>query len=131
MIPPIGGLGSLSLAHIGGLAQSGEPALSGTAGQSAFAGQSAGIGQSEPALGGTTGTGPSGGFSGALSGAISSLESSQQSADSAAQSLATGTVSDPESAVVTVQDAQLEMQLASQIRTKATEAAQSIFQTQV
>jgi flagellar hook-basal body complex protein FliE len=108
MIPPVGGLGGLSLSNIGGVAKSGETAL-----------------------GGTAGAGPSGGFSGALSGAISSLESSQSSADSAAQALATGSVSDPESAVVTVQDAQLEMQLASQIRTKATEAAQSIFQTQV
>jgi flagellar hook-basal body complex protein FliE len=132
MIPPVSGLGGLSLSNVGGLAQSGEAALSGAAGQRVPAGQSAGVGQSEPALGGTASAGPSGGgFSGALSGAISSLESSQQSADSAAQALATGSVSDPESAVVTVQDAQLEMQLASQIRTKATEAAQSIFQTQV
>ncbi len=131
MIPPVSGLGGLSLSNVGGLAQSGEAALSGAAGQSAPAGQSAGVSQSEPALGGTAAAGPSGGFSGALSGAISSLESSQASADSAAQALATGSVSDPESAVVTVQDAQLEMQLASQIRTKATEAAQSIFQTQV
>ncbi len=53
------------------------------------------------------------------------------SADSAAQSLATGTAKDPESAVVTVEDAQMAMDLASQLRTKATEAAQNIFQTQV
>ena len=33
--------------------------------------------------------------------------------------------------MVTVEEAQLAMQLASQIRTKATEAAQQIFQTQV
>jgi flagellar hook-basal body complex protein FliE len=131
MIPPVSGLGGLSLSNIGGLAQSGETALGAGAGQSAPTGQSAPAGQSEPALGGASGTDPSGGFSGALSGAISSLESSQRSADGAAQALATGSVSDPESAVVTVQDAQLEMQLASQIRTKATEAAQSIFQTQV
>ena len=63
--------------------------------------------------------------------AISSLEQTQDSANSAAQALATGNVSDPESAVVTVEDAQMAMDLASQIRTKATEAAQSIFQTQV
>jgi len=72
-----------------------------------------------------------GGFGGALTNAISSLEQTQRSADGAAQGLATGTVSDPESAVVTVQDAQMAMQLAAQIRTKATEAAQTIFQTQV
>jgi flagellar hook-basal body complex protein FliE len=70
-------------------------------------------------------------FGSELSGAISSLEGTQQSADSAAQSLATGTAKDPESAVVTVEDAQMAMDLASQIRTKATEAVQSIFQTQV
>jgi flagellar hook-basal body complex protein FliE len=33
--------------------------------------------------------------------------------------------------VVTVEEAQLAMQLASQIRTKATEAVQGLFQTQV
>ncbi|MGH2854409.1 MAG: flagellar hook-basal body complex protein FliE [Solirubrobacteraceae bacterium] len=73
----------------------------------------------------------SGGFGGALTQAISSLEQTQTSADGAAQALATGTASNPESAVVTVEDAQLAMQLASQIRTKAVEAAQQIFQTQV
>jgi flagellar hook-basal body complex protein FliE len=72
-----------------------------------------------------------GGFGEALTGAVSSLEQTQSSADGAARALATGTVSDPESAVVTVEDAQLAMQLAGQIRTKATEAAQQIFQTQV
>ncbi len=71
------------------------------------------------------------GFGSALGEAISSLESTQQSAAGAAQALATGTVKDPESAVVSVEDAQLAMDLASQLRTKATEATQSIFQTQV
>ena len=78
-----------------------------------------------------TGGGESGGFGEALTQAISSLDKTQQSADGAAQALATGTASNPESAVVTVEDAQLAMQLASQIRTKAVEAAQQIFQTQV
>jgi flagellar hook-basal body complex protein FliE len=71
------------------------------------------------------------GFGKELSGAINSLEQSQQSSDAASQALATGTVKDPESAVVTVEDAQMTMELASQIRTKATEAVQNIFQTQV
>ncbi|HEY7934565.1 MAG TPA: flagellar hook-basal body complex protein FliE [Solirubrobacteraceae bacterium] len=84
-----------------------------------------------PALEGTAGAGPSGGFEQTLMGAISSLEATQQNAASAAQGLATGKVSDPESAVVTVEDAQLAMDLASQIRNKATEVAQSIFQIQV
>lgn len=78
-----------------------------------------------------TGGAESPSFGNELSGAISSLEGTQQSAAGAAQSLAAGTATDPESAVVTVQDAQMAMDLAATIRTKATEAAQSIFQTQV
>ncbi len=70
-------------------------------------------------------------FGSALSEAIASLDSSQQAASGAAQELAMGTVKDPESAVMTVEDAQMSMDLASQIRTKATEAMQTIFQTQV
>jgi flagellar hook-basal body complex protein FliE len=82
------------------------------------------------APGGAAGGGSSS-FGSELSDAISSLEGTQVSADSAAQSLATGTAKDPESAVVTVEDAQMAMDLASQLRTKVTEAAQNIFQTQV
>jgi flagellar hook-basal body complex protein FliE len=78
-----------------------------------------------------SGGGETGGFGAALTEAISSLDQSQQSGSSAARALATGTASNPESAVVTVEDAQLAMQLASQIRTKAVEATQQIFQTQV
>ncbi len=78
-----------------------------------------------------TGGAESPSFGNELSGAISSLEGTQQSAAGAAQSLATGTAKDPESAVVTVEDAQMAMDLAATVRTKATEAAQSIFQTQV
>jgi flagellar hook-basal body complex protein FliE len=80
---------------------------------------------------GTSGGSESGGFGSELTDAISSLEKTQESSDSASQALATGTVSDPESAVVTVEDAQMAMDLAAQIRTKATESVQSIFQTQV
>lgn len=76
-------------------------------------------------------TGGEGSFAGALGKAISSLEASQNAAASAAQGVATGTVSNPEAAVVTVENAQLEMQLAAQMRGKATEALQSIFQTQI
>ncbi len=86
----------------------------------------------EPSSGVEAGAGASaGGFGGALTNAISSLEQTQRNASTASQALASGTLSDPESAVVTVDEAQLAMQLASQIRTKATEAAQQIFQTQV
>ncbi|HTU80444.1 MAG TPA: flagellar hook-basal body complex protein FliE [Solirubrobacteraceae bacterium] len=110
IIPPLGGLGSeLALGQAPGLAQGSQQSAAG-----AGAGGEAG-----------------GGFGSELTEAISSLEQTQDSASGAAQALATGTVSDPESAVVTVQDAQLAMELAAQIRNKATEAAQSIFNTQV
>lgn len=109
IIPAIGGLGA-------GLPATGAEAAT-SAGQAG--------GSAAPA------SGEAGGFGGELTEAISSLEKTQDSASSASQALATGNVSDPESAVVTVQDAQLAMELAGQIRTKATEAVQSIFNTQV
>jgi flagellar hook-basal body complex protein FliE len=109
IIPPVAGLGGeLSAGQAEGLAHGAQ-----TTGGSAAA------------------SGESGSFGGELTEAISSLEQTQDSASSASQALAAGTVSDPESAVVTVADAQLAMELAAQIRTKATEAAQSIFNTQV
>jgi flagellar hook-basal body complex protein FliE len=116
IVPAVGGVASeLSLAQAHSATQG--PSLTGA---EALPAGTEGVGASE-----------SGTFSSALSGAISSLESTQTSADAASQALATGTAKDPESAVVTVEDAQMAMDLASQIRTKATEAAQSIFQTQV
>lgn len=114
IIPPLGGLsGGLSLGQAEGLAASHAtgPAASPT--------------------GGVGASGEASGFGGQLTEAISSLEQTQNSASSASQALASGNVSDPESAIVTVQDAQLAMELAGQIRTKATEAVQNIFQTQV
>jgi flagellar hook-basal body complex protein FliE len=108
IIPPIGGLGATaSLGQAPGIAESSLPSAPTAAG------------------------GGQGGFGGALTEAISSLEQTQNSGSNAAQALATGNVSDPESAVVTVEDAQLAMEMASQIRSKATEATQSIFNTQV
>ncbi len=117
IVPAIGGIGQAATSQLG-------------ASQTQGVGQGGTAGESAP-LGGAAGTGSGNGFGGALTEAISSLEKTQQSGDSAAQALATGSVSDPESAVVTVQDAQMAMQLASQLRTKAVEAATSIFQTQV
>jgi flagellar hook-basal body complex protein FliE len=73
----------------------------------------------------------SGGFGGMLSSSIQSLDQSQQDAATAARDLATGQASDPTQVVMAVERAQLAMQLASQIRTKAVEAAQDIFHTQV
>ena len=68
-----------------------------------------------------------GGFGSLLKG----LEDTQTEAAAQSQALATGQASDPTSVVMAVERAQLAMQLAGQIRTKAVEAAQDIFHTQV
>lgn len=73
----------------------------------------------------------SGSFGGALTNALNSLESTQANATSAAQGLATGTISDPTQAVTAVENAQLSMDLASQIQSKLLQSEQTIFQTQV
>jgi flagellar hook-basal body complex protein FliE len=72
-----------------------------------------------------------GGFGEALGNSIQSLTQTQEDASAAARDLATGQAADPTSVVMAVERAQLAMQLASQIRTKAVEAAQDIFHTQV
>jgi flagellar hook-basal body complex protein FliE len=112
-------------ARLGGSGLEGTSAPTGTSGIEGTAGV-----EGTGGIGGASG-GASGSFGSELSEAISSLEGTQLSSDSAAQSLATGTAKDPESAVVTVEDAQMAMDLASQLRSKAVEAAQNIFQTQV
>ncbi len=75
----------------------------------------------------TTGSG----FGDLLGKSLQSLADTQTEAANAAQALATGQASDPTAVVMAVERAQLAMQLASQIRTKAVEAAQDIFHTQV
>ncbi len=122
-LPPIGAIGSVLSQNVAGLGPGETSSATG-------AGAATGLSPSTPGVAGAGGS-ESGGFGGALTQAISSLEQTQQSASGAAQALATGTASNPESSVVTVEDAQLAMQLASQIRTKAVEATQQIFQTQV
>jgi flagellar hook-basal body complex protein FliE len=71
------------------------------------------------------------GFGNVLGSALQGLADTQNEAASAAQALATGEATDPTAVVMAVERAQLAMQLASQIRTKAVEAAQDIFHTQV
>jgi flagellar hook-basal body complex protein FliE len=71
------------------------------------------------------------GFGGMLSNSLQGLSDLQTEAASQSQALATGQASDPTSVVMAVERAQLAMQLAGQIRTKAVEAAQDIFHTQV
>jgi flagellar hook-basal body complex protein FliE len=121
------GAGSAGIAGPAGTATHalGVEGASGVGSLSAPAGVEAG--EAGAGVGGEAG----GGFGDALTQAISQLEGSQQNASAASQALATGNTSDPEAAVVTVADAQLAMQLASQLRTKGTEALQQIFQTQV
>ena len=71
------------------------------------------------------------GFGDVLGKSLDSLAATQQEAADASQALATGQASDPTAVVMAVERAQLAMQLASQIRTKAVEAAQDLFHTQV
>jgi flagellar hook-basal body complex protein FliE len=81
----------------------------------------------------TSGTAPTGdgSFGGMLAKQVDNLSQLQTDAASAAQSLADGTATDPSSVVVAVEKAQLAMQLAGQIRTKAAEAVTDIFHTQI
>jgi flagellar hook-basal body complex protein FliE len=131
------GLGNTGLEGSGGLegaggiqGAGGAGGIQGASGLEGASGVEGAGGIGSSGLEGTGGAQPPS-FGNQLTSAISSLEGTQQSAAGAAQSLATGTATDPESAVVTVQDAQMAMDLAATLRTKATEAAQSIFQTQV
>jgi flagellar hook-basal body complex protein FliE len=75
--------------------------------------------------------GSAGGFGSMLQSSIQGLTQTQEDASTAAQDLATGAATDPTTVVMAVERAQLAMQMASQIRTKAVEAAQDIFHTQV
>jgi len=93
-------------------------------------GADAQAGTTTSGVSGATGSG-SGSFGNALSHAIDSLEQTQATATDASQQLATGTATDPTKAIIAVENASLEMQLAAQIRTKLDEAATTIFQTTV
>jgi flagellar hook-basal body complex protein FliE len=71
------------------------------------------------------------GFGSFLTGKIGELSKLQEDAAHGAQALASGQASDPSAVVMSVEKARLSMQLASQIRTKAVEAVNDIFHTQV
>ena len=81
--------------------------------------------------GGGAKTGGAGGFGKALAGALDSLQQSQAAAAQQSQALATGQATDMASVVASVEKASLEVQLATQVRTKATEAFNQIMQMQV
>ena len=70
------------------------------------------------------------GFGGVLADQIGALEKLQTDAAEGSRALAAGNA-DPTEVVMAVERARLGMQLASQIRTKAVEAVQDIFHTQV
>ena len=71
------------------------------------------------------------GFGSFLTQKVGELDKLQQDAAQGAQALASGQATDPTAVVMAVEKARLSMQLASQIRTKAVEAAQDLFHTQV
>lgn len=80
---------------------------------------------------GAAAAGKGGGFGDMLASSISSLSATQTDAAGAAQAFASGANVDPTSVVMAVERARLSMQMASQIRTKAVEAYQDVFHTQV
>ena len=71
------------------------------------------------------------GFGSFLAKQVGELQNLQDQAAQGAQALATGQATDPTQVVMAVEKARLSMQLASQVRTKATEAINDIFHTQV
>src|SRR4051794_1335256 len=89
------------------------------------------VGSVDSTASGTQGTTSGASFGSLLGQSIQSLQNTQDQAAGAANALATGQASDPSSVVMADERAQLAMQLASQIRTKAVEAAQEIFHTTV
>ncbi len=70
-------------------------------------------------------------FGSALTNAIGKLSSIQDQATTASQALADGTATDPTAVVTSVEQAQLAMQLADQLRTRGVEALTDIFHTTV
>jgi len=74
---------------------------------------------------------PAGGFGSMLTNAIGDLEKTQEAAAAQSQALATGQTQDLSAVITAVQEAQLSMQLASQVRNKAVEAYTEIFHTQI
>ena len=83
------------------------------------------------AAGATAPSGGGSGFGSVLTDQLGKLEATQNDAAQASQDLATGKATDPEAVVMAVERARLSMQLASTLRTKAVEAVNDIFHTQV
>ena len=77
------------------------------------------------------GSSKGGGFGKMLSDSIGKLEQSQTDAAQQTQALATGQATNMASVVMSVEQASLEVQLASQIRNKAVDAYNDIFRMQI
>ena len=82
-------------------------------------------------VGGVEGAGNSQGFGGMLADQVKSLQGLQDNAAQQSQALATGQATDVSQVVMSVERAQLAMQLAANLRDKGVEAFQEIFRTQV
>jgi flagellar hook-basal body complex protein FliE len=76
-------------------------------------------------------SGSGGGFGQMLSDSIGKLDQAQANADQQVQSVATGNAKDLSTVVMSVEQASLEVQLASQIRNKALDAYNDIFRMQI
>jgi flagellar hook-basal body complex protein FliE len=81
------------------------------------------------AAAGTAAGGPS--FGDVLAQQVGNLSQLQSEAADASKALATGQATDPTSVVMAIERAQLSMQLASTVRTKAVEAINDVFHTTV
>ncbi|HEY8583881.1 MAG TPA: flagellar hook-basal body complex protein FliE [Capillimicrobium sp.] len=77
------------------------------------------------------GSGTSANFGDMLADQLGKLSELQTDAAEASQQLATGQATDPTSVVMAIERAQLAMQLASTVRTKAVDAVNDIFHTTV
>jgi len=90
------------------------------------------IGTSPIAAASPTSAQPAGdGFGKLLEDSIGKLDATQASADQQVQALATGNAQDLSTVVMSVEQASLEVQLASQIRNKAVDAYNDIFRMQI
>lgn len=87
------------------------------------------IGGLEPSKG-ATGAG-SGGFGAMLGQQIQNVADTQVDAASQSQALATGQATDPTEVVMSVERAQLAMQMATTMRNKGVEVVQELMRTQV
>lgn len=85
-----------------------------------------------PAAGGASASGTSGGgFERLLGSSLDKLEQAQSDAAQQTQALATGQAQDLSSVVMSVEKASLEVQLATQVRTKVVDAYNDLFRMQI